>query len=1465
MNTLPKQISLFLSSPSDCQAERSAVREVVEQLNNDPLLRSEFQIIIEASDTDYGVPMPSSFPPQVGVKLSVKSPDECDLLICIFRNRFGTPPSKLKDDGSPFLSGSEYEFYCARNQAKITDGFQPYMLTYRGPADETKQDVECIRQRKLVDEFFAGPCFFDQNGNAIGAYHQFASTEGFKNQLEGHLRQHLIERIPWLAQSFPSWLRLQRDKLVKNAGPRYTQNAHVETRIMASFDWLLRTETAFKKLDDALEEVYIRLPHKESPTAELKKSFKSIAVKLRKTEFWRDSFDFTEINEAIQQVLSVFSTLQEEAERAHYSLPKGERDRYTEKARETRDRLSNLNWIIENARKCHSLLEEYAEIAVKRVILIKGPAGQGKTHSLVEQVSRCVDQGQVAIGVLGHKLIAGSELWPEIFASLGLPATITPHDFLATIDRQARERQCVALLAFDALNESCPRSRWQAQLLGMLEEIKRFPNIAAALAVRDDYLPYTIPRLPDNADAPWVLVNHSGFAGVEVEAMARYFAAYGLEPPVFPPIIPEFTNPLYLKILCQSLQNQQGHEVPTLLPSWLDVHNRWMDALEIKAKATSEVGLDPLKKRIVHKTIGRIADAMLATGATRLLRDVAEQIAKEVAGTPRLISFLLSEQVIFETIGGNPDEELVLFGYERFSDTFLAERLLTRLDKDEKGRPDIEAIRSAFTPEGALHGYVGRDSDLPYRNQAGILRSLMLLVPKLTGRELPDLLPEGREVARYLVNDAFQDSLLWRSRREEFGRSSRELWALLTKDKNRVPELAYLIQLALIPGHPFHISTTLHHWLKRFKSPGTRDAAWTVELPDLWEDENSIIHVTVSWAATQNLTRIHRDTAETIALLLAWCCTSTNSGLKDTATRGLCRLFQACPEIVKPLLAEFEPVDDAYVAESLLLATLGAVLDSTDKEWIKDIAGFVFVQQFPKGTPRWCHLFIRYYARRIVECGVEVGLDIDENIIRPPYVSRLPLGRVPKRLKTLKKKDDSKGFFRLVGSTTDHDFFRYILKANSATFPFLATPVHHSSEPTRPYTKVEWFYIGSAPDKKVFDIALAARYIVWNTIQLGWTAERFDQFDTGYQISRDRIIHGARTERVGKKYQWVGWRTLQAFLADHYQLNHRFSDSNGDYDNPTQLGEDLPDPLRWLVEAPKSIAQITGQESSGRSQAQKPQITTPWPEPSVKSITSWINIPDKMPPLATCLRSAPESVTALQQGRWLRADFEFTWEPGWRPGLWALPESYISIWLLARMLIVKTSDMAELRTALCQQHVQESLNGIGRNEYPGVHKLTLDQWLQHENSLEPGFIDATQSENSYDDYWPVQYAHPFATLGSTDFGRAEQQITLPSPWLIRQWNLMLDKTTGTYRTTDGNIVFYNEGILGGRDRVFICINSAEALLKSSRWTMLWFLRGEEFGGLLPHYNFAKRVNVHGVACMNEVGYPEVLWMNQDLE
>ena len=48
-------------------------------------------------------------------------------------------------------------------------------------------------------------------------------------------------------------------------------------------------------------------------------------------------------------------------------------------------------------------------------------------------------------------------------------------------------------------------------------------------------------------------VEHFGFAEATDAAIMRFTREYGLEPPTFPALNPEFSNPLYLKLTCEAL------------------------------------------------------------------------------------------------------------------------------------------------------------------------------------------------------------------------------------------------------------------------------------------------------------------------------------------------------------------------------------------------------------------------------------------------------------------------------------------------------------------------------------------------------------------------------------------------------------------------------------------------------------------------------------------------------------------------------------------------------------------------------------------------------------------------------------------------------------------------------------------------------------------------------------------------
>lgn len=83
------------------------------------------------------------------------------------------------------------------------------------------------------------------------------------------------------------------------------------------------------------------------------------------------------------------------------------------------------------------------------------------------------------------------------------------------------------------------------------------------------------------------------------------------------------------------------------------------------------------------------------------------------------------------------------------------------------------------------------------------------------------------------------------------------------------------------------------------------------------------------------------------------------------------------------------------------------------------------------------------------------------------------------------------------------------------------------------------------------------RYILRRVFDLGWTTERFGRFDR-FAVN-DQGREASKAERIGKKYQWIAYHEIMAFVADHFQYREHFRKDEGAraYDGPWQ--EDLRD------------------------------------------------------------------------------------------------------------------------------------------------------------------------------------------------------------------------------------------------------------------------------------------------------------------
>lgn len=1441
-----RTIRIFLSSPGDCQAERAATHAVVARLNTDALVASFARIEVVAWDWAAGVPLDALTSPQVSINRRLPVPEDCDVFVGIYRCRFGTPmPTNefRRDDGSPFLSGSEYEFDRAW-KARRRGATAPDMLMYRLDTAGT-QACTTGEQLDLLNAFFEAPPFKEQD-RWTGAINRFRDTADFEASLDGHLRIVLSQWHPSRRLPLPEWLERHARRVQHDAGPRYTREAHVDSEVVQVFDWLLARPKAVRALDDMLSELWQGL---DDPVfAPFKADLQRVAAGLRGDPHWTTPPDFDFIACTLDQV-------------AHKAW--GFHDK--EFSSNTADpyRLHRFMQVAVRAQEATRLLRGYAPFAQHRALLLTGPAGQGKTHTLVHELRRVLASGGIAVGTLAQTLSDSGDLRSALLQTWGHAGSFDA--FLDVIENAAAHTGQRALIVIDALNETPNRVRWKNELNGILRDVLERPHLAVALSVRSDYRLQVLPEVASGRPSLWIEHQHTGFAGIEPDALLAYCAHYGVTAPVAPPI-GELSNPLYVQLLVKSLQ---GRSTPShWLPSWLEVWSAWIERLE--ADARGRLTLDPSRSQPVRRCLNKLAAAMIASGHFHLRRQEADEIARATAGIDGLVGFLCSAGALIDRV--EDDEDIVEFGFERLSDTFFTDRLLDRLFNGKSGVLERrDALAAALSPSGELAALAapGRfGGPLAYR-RAGLLEAFCLAVPPLVDVELPELIPaevpdsQGWTMLDSELREAFTDSLRWRCRPEEFAGDRKSLWQIYRRRGARVgntEDLDELIRLALIPGHPFAMEHVLHPRLLRKRTVGARDAIWSVELVSLWHDDASNLSIFVRWASESSLTGVHADIALRAARLLAWICATSQQTLREHATRGLTRVLVACPAVLAEVLSDFLPVNDDYVLESVLIAAWGAVIDGRRPDAYAPAAQQVHDAIFEGDSPH-CHLTIRHYARRIVETACERGWlsGIDLSRVRPPYRSKLPLVQVPSE-DELRALDTSSGFRSILGSALGHDFYWYVMGATSGGKPFSSQPLPHSSEPVRSYDNGQSAGSRARPSG-IFDIPLAARFVVWNCHRLGWTADRFNEFDTGDETrSQSRMEHAGRTERIGKKYQWISWQTMLAFLSDNYCMTPEPLRGPRQYDTPHQIGYiEVLDPSRWLQLAVRSAV------ASNSDDFWRVPSLPRWPAANDEDLRRWGASQTFDLPAVDVISHVPMLPAQWGEGPWMCVAAEHIWASPTSPGVWGLnQEREADIWWQLTPALIQSANLPKLLAALERPEVRRKLEGLGRIDLEWDWDLQLADWPNVQGSFDRGL--ETGDHGGHDAWLPVPWMHLTGKCGDPDRRDEHGPVILPWPRLFRDWDLSLDLQHGVVR--HGNaVVFGLAGWVAGEDALFARRNVLTDLLASSGVSLVWWLRGErrafvrEFGS--GQADARVWIDSRGIAYLARDGRVQVAWLARE--
>ena len=856
----------------------------------------------------------------------------------------------------------------------------------------------------------------------------------------------------------PGWFKQKLEEALKTAGPRYTPEIHVDLSIMSDFEAFGRTKNFINQ--------------EKARALEIRKKIEVIEDR-GNTGTSIDCVALTTVLNKVQTVLTsigkieasaigpfVFNTISEEIKTAIEAAQKllqhlSEQERKLEAKSEAKSKGTNVQrasymddltlryWVrVKNLiivlSKTREAFENADKIASSSLIVLRGNAGVGKTHLLCKLAQQRLSTNRPTVLLMGQRFLNDDEPWSQALKQLDL-SNLSIEEFIGMLETVAQTYDSRALVIIDAINEGNCRNIWFNHLTAFLKYLEHSKWIGVVLSVRSSFEEMVIP---DNVRSQAVILEHLGFTECEYDAMKTFFDYYGLELPSIPDFVPELFNPLFLKILCQGLKtngkrrlSRGFHGITDVFDLYLKgVHDRLARTLDFHPRTS-------LVRQAVTEVAKVIADAIIVDpinyypSLTKAEEVVNGFLPNRDFGRS-LYKGLVDEGILIENENTGQDENseiFVTFGYERLADHLVAKNLLDRyLVKNDPA--------SAFAAKEGLAFICDNKNYI----SPGLLEALCIQIPERTGKELVSIAPIC--VEQMGIGDAFRQSVIWRKPESFMDDTLRVLFKFCRSEDDWNNIYDVFLTLATLSEHP--LNAMFLDWFLRKDAMPDRDKRWISYLHFTYGSQGPVDRL-VDWAFSMDpKTSIDDEVVDLCAITLSWMFATSNRFLRDRATIALVNLLTGRLKAVIRLIEQFGDVDDVYVVERVYAVAYGVAMSCHDPKLVGSLATHVYKRVFVSGSPP-PHILLRDYARGVVERALHLdpNIDVDPNLIRPPYKSTWPTVPTEEDIKKLLL-DRSKGsnendriklaLDRIVSSVMESDFARYVIGTNSSNSSWLS-------------------------------------------------------------------------------------------------------------------------------------------------------------------------------------------------------------------------------------------------------------------------------------------------------------------------------------------------------------------------------------------------------------------------------------------
>jgi hypothetical protein len=720
-------------------------------------------------------------------------------------------------------------------------------------------------------------------------------------------------------------------------------------------------------------------------------------------------------------------------------------------------------------------------------LLLVGPAGVGKTHAIVSAAYRRFAEGGLSLVVFGDDF-DGGEPWETIRSKLGFGAQIGRDELFQCMSASAEHAGLPFVIFIDALNESRTTARWKAKLPELIQQCKPYPGVKICVSARDTY-----KDLVTDSRFPGYAFEHRGFNGQGVEALQAFADFYGLDSEITPLFSEELSNPLFLHLVCKTLQEEGSKTLDVSLPGFSALLERHLK--HSNAAVKERLGYSS-PKNMVRQSMLSLAQRLTSASASDRLWESCAAGLRDVVGpelTPEVFIRELQREGLVILTEGTDDTWTVRLGYERYGDVLRAIALVDG-HTHESGELDVKKLGISLV-------------SLPPEDR-GLLEVLAAVLPEKTGIEIvnPDIGLESE-----LANRLFVHGLAWRSSKSfENNSLEDEIFAAL-----KVPGLwediyEVFVKVSLVPDHRLNAELWLDNFLLR--QPMVNRDVYLSRAAFRSYDSNGAVKSLLNASLTADIMRWPSESRRLATIALGWLTSCADRRVRDQASKGLVRLIVADPALAAGLARNFLASDDDYILESVTEAIYSACLIAREQRPAFVPALRVLVSD---GYDR-ANVIIRDSIRMLAELLKDHGIvePLKERLGRFP--SKSPVIHTWPTLVEAKPLLDLENLptnMELWGSHIGPDFWRYQVVGKVSEFDLKAASVTKEN---------------------------IACWIMVETLKLGYPGYKEGVLNYDRALNSEFGSGRARAgyaERLGKKYYWISLHRVLGILADHVKPN----------------------------------------------------------------------------------------------------------------------------------------------------------------------------------------------------------------------------------------------------------------------------------------------------------------------------------------